>query len=271
MLGPAGGASLSGRDMPVHPTAVVHPGARLAASVEVGPYSVIGEHVVAGEGTWIGPHVVIEGNTRIGRDNRIHPFASIGGPPQDKKYGGEPTAVEIGDGNTIREYVTINRGTAQDTGVTRVGNDNWIMAYVHFAHDCRIGDHTIFANACQVAGHVQVGDWAILGATTLVHQFVKVGAHSFTAMGTFLQQDLPPYVTAAGNSAQPHGINSEGLRRRGFSSGAIHGLKRAYRTLYRSSLSLEEAKSELQRQMLECPEVALLVEFLSGSTRGIVR
>jgi UDP-N-acetylglucosamine acyltransferase len=257
--------------MPIHPTALVHSGARLAADVEVGPFAMIGEHVEVGEGCWIGPNVIVEGHTRIGCNNRIHQFACIGGPPQDKKYGGEPTAVERGDQNTIREYVTINRGTAQDAGVTRVGNDNWIMAYVHFAHDCQIGNHTIFANACQIAGHVHVGDWAILGATTLVHQFVKIGAHSFTAMGTFLQQDLPPYVTAAGNTAKPFGINSEGLRRRGFTAPAINGIKRAYRTLYRSKLSLEEAKAELNRQVAECAEVGLLAEFLAGSTRGIMR
>ena len=257
--------------MAIHPTAIVHPAAKIAPGVEVGAFSLIGEHVAIREGSWIGPHVVLEGRISIGRRNRIYQFASIGGPPQDKKYGGEPTSVEIGDGNTIREYTTINRGTAQDAGVTRVGDHNWIMAYVHFAHDCQIGSHAIFANACQVAGHVQIGDWAILGATTLVHQFVKIGAHSFTAMGTFLQQDLPPYVTAAGNSAQPHGINSEGLRRRGFTPAAINGLKRAYRTLYRSSLSLEEAKAELRAQAEACAEVGLLLEFLAGSTRGIVR
>ena len=257
--------------MTIHPTAIVHSEARIAPGVEVGAYSLIGEHVAIGEGSWIGPHVVLEGRTSIGRNNRIYQFASIGGPPQDKKYGGELTAVEIGDGNTIREFTTINRGTAQDAGVTRVGNDNWIMAYVHFAHDCQIGSHAIFANACQVAGHVHIGDWAILGATTLVHQFVKIGAHSFTAMGTFLQQDLPPYVTAAGNTAQPYGINSEGLRRRGFTPVAVNALKRAYRTLYRSSLSLEEAKAELQIQAATCSEVALLLDFLGGSTRGIVR
>ncbi|MBS0336018.1 MAG: acyl-ACP--UDP-N-acetylglucosamine O-acyltransferase [Proteobacteria bacterium] len=257
--------------MPIHPTAIVHPGARIAPGVEVGAYTLVGEHVTIAEGCWIGPHVVLEGRTSIGRANRIFQFASIGGPPQDKKYADESTAVEIGEGNTIREYVTINRGTAQDAGVTRVGDDNWIMAYVHFAHDCRIGSHTIFANACQIAGHVHVGDWAILGATTLVHQYVKIGAHSFTAMGTFLPQDLPPYVTVAGNSAKPYGINSEGLRRRGFSPQAINALKKAYRTLYRSSLSLEEAKGELQVQAEACPEVALFLEFLGLSTRGIVR
>ena len=257
--------------MAIHPTAIVSPGAQVPSGVEIGAYSVIGEGVSIGEGSWIGPHVVIEGRTTIGRNNRVHQFASIGGPPQDKKYRGEPTAVAIGEGNTIREYVTINRGTAQDSGVTRVGDDNWIMAYVHFAHDCRIGSHAIFANACQLAGHVHVGDWAVLGATTLVHQFVKIGAHSFTAMGTFLQQDLPPYVTAAGNTAKPYGINSEGLRRRGFTPEVLNALKRAYRTLYRSSLSLEEAKAGLQEPAAACAEVALLLEFLGRSTRGIVR
>jgi len=255
----------------IHSTALIHPGARIAPGVEIGAYSIVGGEVAIGEGSWVGPHVVLDGRMTIGRNNRIFQFASLGGPPQDRKYSGEPTAVQIGDGNTIREYVTINRGTTQDTGVTRIGDDNWIMAYVHFAHDCRIGSHTIFANACQVAGHVEVGDWAILGATTLVHQFVKIGAHSFTAMGTFLQQDLPPYVTAAGNTAKPYGINNEGLRRRGFTPEALNALKRAYRTLYRSSLSLEEAKAELQAQAADCAEVKLLLDFLGASTRGIVR
>ena len=183
----------------------------------------------------------------------------------------EDTAVEIGDGNTIREYVTINRGTALDAGVTRVGSDNWIMAYVHFAHDCQIGSHTIFANACQLAGHVTVGDWAILGATTLVHQFVHIGAHAFTGMGSYLPQDVPPYVTAAGNTARPYGINTEGLKRRGFSSAALSGLKTAYRTLYRSGLALEEARRQLEEQSQTCPEVRLIVDFLGKSSRGILR
>jgi len=255
----------------IHPTAVVHRGAKLATDVEVGPYSVIGEHVEVGEGSWIGTHVVLDGHTRIGRRNRIWHFASLGAPPQDKKYAGEPTRVEIGDGNTIREYVTMNRGTAQDIGVTRVGNDNWIMAYVHFAHDCQIGSHTIFANACQLAGHVTVGDWAIFGATTLVHQHVHVGAHAFTGMGTYLPQDLPPYVMAAGNMAQPFGINKEGLKRRGFSPDTIAGLKRAYKTLYRKGLGLEDATRELEGQAKDCPEVRAILEFLARSKRGIIR
>jgi UDP-N-acetylglucosamine acyltransferase len=255
----------------IHASALVHSGARLAANVEVGPYSIVGEHVEIGEGSWIGAHVVLDGRVRIGRRNRIYHFASIGAPPQDKKYAGEPTAVEIGDDNTIREYVTMNRGTALDAGVTRVGNENWIMAYVHFAHDCQIGNKTIFANACQLAGHVTVGDWAIFGATTLVHQFVHIGAHAFTGMGTYLPQDLPPYVTAAGNMAKPYGINSEGLKRRGFSPDAIQGLRRAYRTLYRSGLGLEEARRELESQVAACPPVRAILEFLSRSRRGIIR
>jgi UDP-N-acetylglucosamine acyltransferase len=257
--------------MKVHPTALVHPGARLAEDVEVGPYCLIGEHVEVGEGSWIGAHVVLDGHTRIGRRNRIWHFCSIGAPPQDKKYAGEPTRVEIGDDNTFREYVTINRGTAQDIGVTRVGNENWVMAYVHFAHDCHIGNKTIFANLAQLAGHVTVGDWAIFGATTLVHQFVHIGAHAFTGMGTYLAQDLPPFVTAAGNMAKPFGINKEGLKRRGFSPETIGRLKRAYKTLYRKGLGLQEATAELQRQVAECPEVQQIVDFLSRSKRGIIR
>ena len=255
----------------VHPSAIVDRRARLADGVTVGPYSVIGPHVEVGEGTWIGAHVVLDGHLRIGRGNRIFHFASLGAPPQDKKYQGEATSVEIGDGNTLREYVTINRGTALDVGVTRVGNDNWVMAYVHFAHDVQIGSHTIFANACQLAGHVTVGDWAIFGATTLVHQFVHIGAHGFTGMGTYLPQDLPPFITAAGNMARPYGINSEGLRRRGFTADAIAGLKRAYRTLYRSGLALEEARRQLQAQVADCPPVRELLEFLDRSKRGIIR
>ena len=255
----------------IHPSAVIHPAARLASDVEVGPYAIVGAQVEVGEGSRIGAHVVLEGRVRIGRRNRIFPFAVVGGPPQDKKYKGEDTAVEIGDDNTIREYVTINRGTAQDAGTTRLGNDNWIMAYVHFAHDCQIGSRTIFANACQLAGHVRVGDWAIFGATTLVHQFVHVGAHAFTGMGTYLPQDLPPYVMAAGNMARPFGINSEGLRRRGFSAEAILGLKRAYRTLYRSGLALQEARRALEAQAADCPQVRAILEFLADSQRGIIR
>ncbi len=255
----------------IHPSAIVHAGARIHPSATVEAYSVIGEHVEIGERTWIGPHVVIAGRTRIGPDNRIHAFSSIGGPPQDKKYAGEPTRLEIGARNTIREFCTFNCGTVQDVGVTRLGDDNWIMAYVHLAHDCQIGNHTIFANNAQLAGHVHIGDYAILGGFTTVHQFVSIGAHSMTALSSVLVQDLPPYVTAAGNTAQPHGINAEGLKRRGFSPDAITAIRAAYKTLYRSSLSLEEAKQALAEQARSVPEVGLMVEFLGRSRRGILR
>jgi len=255
----------------IHPTAIVHPGAKLAPDVSVGAYSIIGGQVEIGPGSSIGSHVVLEGRTRIGARNRIYPFASIGGAPQDKKYADEDTTVEIGDGNTIREYVTINRGTVQDAAATRIGDDNWIMAYVHVAHDCQIGSHTIFANLAQLAGHVHVGDWAILGGMTGVHQFVRIGAHSFTGVGTRLLMDLPPYVMVSGEAAKPYGINGEGLRRRGFTPQAINGIKQAYRTLFRSGLGLEDAKRELASQAENCPEVGLMVAFLALSERGIVR
>jgi UDP-N-acetylglucosamine acyltransferase len=255
----------------IHPSAIIHPGARLGAKVSVGAYSIIGEHVEVGEGTRIGPHVVIEGHTNIGADNRIFQFCSLGASPQDKKYSGEPTRLEIGDGNTIREFCTVNCGTAQDAGVTRLGNDNWIMAYVHVAHDCQIGSHTIFANNTQLAGHVHVGDHAIFGGFTGVHQFVRVGTHSFTAIATVLVHDLPPYVMAAGDSAKPYGINVEGLRRRGFSAESLAAIKRAYKTLYKSGLTLDQARERLNEQARTCTEIAPLAEFLRGSTRGIVR
>jgi UDP-N-acetylglucosamine acyltransferase len=257
--------------MSIHSTAIVHEGAKLAAGVTVGPYSVIGEHVEIGEGSTVGPHVVIQGHTTIGRDNRIFQFSSLGEEPQDKKYNGEPTRLEIGDRNVIREFCTFNCGTAQDAGVTRVGNDNWIMAYVHLAHDCQIGNNTIFANNAQLAGHVKVGDYAILGGFTVVHQFVHMGAHSITAMGTIVLQDIPPYVTAAGNSAKPYGLNSEGLKRRGFSSDTLARLKRAYKTLYKSGLTLEQAKQSLAEQSAGCPEIRPLLDFLAVSSRGIIR
>jgi UDP-N-acetylglucosamine acyltransferase len=255
----------------IHPTAIVDRSAKLDSSVTVGAYSVVGPDVEIGAGTTVAEHVVIGGHTRIGRDNRIHPFSSIGGPPQDKKYAGEPTRLEIGERNVIREFCTLNCGTVQDTGLTRVGDDNWIMAYVHLAHDCVVGNQTIFANNAQLAGHVEVGDHAILGGFTVVHQFVSIGAHSLTAMGTILLQDLPPYVTAAGNTAQPHGINAEGLKRRGFSAQAIAAIRGAYKTLYKSALSLEEAKSALREQAGQTPEIGPLVEFLGRSRRGIIR
>jgi len=255
----------------IHPSAIVHPGARLGDNVSIGAYSVIGEHVEIGNDTRIGPHVVVEGHTRIGKDNRVFQFASLGAVPQDKKYAGEPTRLEIGDGNTIREFCSLNCGTAQDAGVTRLGDDNWIMAYVHVAHDCQIGSHAIFANNTQLAGHVHVGDYAILGGFTGVHQFVHIGAHSFTAIATVLVHDLPPYVMAAGDTARPHGINSEGLRRRGYSAAALAEIKRAYKTLYKSSLTLEQAKMRLAEHASTCAEIRLLSDFLQASTRGIVR
>lgn len=257
--------------MSIHPTAIVHPSARLGADVEVGPYSIIGEHVEIGAKTWIGPHVVITGHTRIGVENRIFQFSSIGEIPQDKKYAGEPTHLEIGDRNTIRESCTMNCGTTQDGGVTRVGSDNWIMAYVHIAHDCQVGSNTIFANETQLAGHVHVGDWAILGGFTGVHQFVRIGAHSMTGFGTKLAQDLPPYVMASGYPAAPHGINSEGLKRRGFSAEGIAALRRAYKTIYKAGLKLDEACASLAIDAATVPELRPLVEFLSHSGRGIVR
>lgn len=255
----------------IHPTAIVHPGAQLGREVSVGPYSIIGEHVEIGSGTRVGPHVVIEGHTRIGTDNEIFQFCSIGAVPQDKKYADEITRLEIGDRNTIREYCSFNVGTSQDGGVTRVGNDNWIMAYVHVAHDCQVGSNTTFANNATLAGHVQVGDWAILGGFTGVHQFVRVGAHSFCGVGTVLLQDLPPFVTVAGNPAAPRGINSEGLRRRGYSAEGLAAIKRAYRLLYRSGLTLEEARLQIAALAELHAELAPFSEFISDSGRGIVR
>ncbi len=254
-----------------HPTAIIHANARLADDVEVGAYSIIGEHVEIGAGTVIGPHVVINGHTRIGRHNRIFQFCSLGEIPQDKKYANEPTRLEIGDHNTIREFCTFNIGTVQDVGVTRMGNHNWIMAYVHVAHDCQVGHHTVLANCTQLAGHVTVDDYAILGGFTGVHQFVKVGAHVITGVSTVLLQDLPPYVLASGNPSAPHGINSEGLKRRGFSSSKIMAIKRAYKTLYKSGLNLEEAKAAIQSQAAEHQELKPLVDFLAATTRGIIR
>lgn len=255
----------------IHPSAIIHSGAQLGANVSIGPYAVIGEHVVIGDGTTIGAHTVISGHTLIGRDNHIFQFNSLGEIPQDKKYAGEPTRLEIGDRNTIREFCTLNLGTVQDTGVTRIGNDNWIMAYVHLAHDCRVGDHTVFANNASLAGHVTVGDHAILGGFTGVHQFCKIGAHVMTGISSVVFKDIPPYIMAAGQPAAPHGINAEGLRRRGFSPEALAGLKRAYKTLYREGLTFVQAQERLAEQAQGVPEVQLLVDFLSQTDRGIIR
>ena len=255
----------------IHTTAIIDPGAELAADVSVGPYTVVGPDVVVGAGSVIGPHVVINGPTRLGKENRVFQFASIGEAPQDKKYAGEPTRLEIGDRNTIREFVTINRGTAQDEGVTTLGDDNWIMAYVHIAHDCRIGNRTIFANNASLAGHVTIGDYVILGGFTLVHQFCSIGAYSLTAFGSGISLNVPPYVTVGGSPARAHGLNMEGLRRRGVPEATRKILKQSYKTLYRENLSLQDAIKVLRDRAKDCPELDMLVTFLEQQTRGIVR
>ncbi|MES2502810.1 MAG: acyl-ACP--UDP-N-acetylglucosamine O-acyltransferase [Pseudomonadota bacterium] len=255
----------------IHPTAIIDPKAELDSSVTVGAYSVIGANVKVDAGTTIASHVVLQGPTTIGKNNQIFQFSSLGEAPQDKKYRDEPTTLEIGDNNTIREFCTFNRGTIQDKGVTKIGNDNWIMAYVHIAHDCTIGNNTILANNSSLAGHVDIHDFAILGGFTLIHQFCKVGSHVITAVGSVVFKDIPPYVTAAGYDAKPHGINSEGLKRRGFSQDSITQIKRAYKALYRNGLSLEEAKTELANMQKDCHEITMLSDFLTVSTRGIVR
>lgn len=251
--------------------AVVEPGAEIGDNVTIGPYSIISKDVTIGADTWIGPHVVINGRTRIGRGNRLYQFSSIGEAPQHLGYAGEDTVVEIGDENTIREYTTINRGTEEGGGVTRIGDHNFLMAYVHIAHDCLIGSRTLFANCASLAGHVTVADHAILGGFTLVHQFCRIGAHSITAIGTVCLQDVPPFTVAAGNRAQPHGINGKGLRRRDFSDEDIALLKRAYRTLYRSELTLHAAREKMRQDSGGSPVVAELLRFLSHSKRGIIR
>jgi UDP-N-acetylglucosamine acyltransferase len=251
--------------------AVIDPDAELEEGVSVGPFSVIGAGVRIGRGTTIGPHVVINGPTTIGQDNHIFQFSSVGEAPQDKKYAGEPTRLEIGDRNMIRECVTLHRGTSQDLGVTRIGSDNLFMAYIHVAHDCVVGDHTILANGASLGGHVHIGDWAILGGFTLVHQFSRVGAHSFSGMGSAVNKDLPPFVTVSGQPAKPHGINSEGLRRRGFSSDDIRQIKQAYKLIYRSGLRLEQARERIRDMLEQTPSLLILHDFLEQSGRGIVR
>jgi UDP-N-acetylglucosamine acyltransferase len=262
----------------IHPSAIVDPKAMLDSSVEVGAHALIGPHVRIGAGSVVYPFAQVIGHTSLGARNIVHSHCVIGGPPQDKKYKGEPTRVEIGSDNTFRECVTVNSGTVQDTGVTCIGDQNWIMAYVHIAHDCVIGSNTIMANATQIGGHVQVGDWAILGGITAVHQFVKIGAHAMTAAGTTLTQDLPPYVMASGNPAGAHGINSEGLKRRGFTEDQIACIKRAYRLLYKSGASLEQTIDQLQHAAVtgaandkEQAVVGVLTDFLKTVGRGIVR
>ena len=260
----------------IHPTALVAASAELDSSVEVGAYSIIGAHVRIGSGTKVGPHVVIDGHTTIGSDNTLYQFSSIGAAPQDKKYAGEPTALEIGHRNVIREFCTFNLGTVQDVGVTRLGNDNWMMAYVHLAHDCQIGNHTIFANNAQLAGHVLVGDWAVLGGFSNVHQFCKIGAHAMVGMSTSLTQDVPPYVTLSGNPAAAHGVNAEGLKRRGYTREQIAAIRNAYKILYKTGLTLDQAKATLLLEESTLAEdcaaaVRVLREFLDTATRGIVR
>ena len=255
----------------IHPSAIIDPKAELDSSVEVGAYSVIGTGVKVGANTRIGSHASIKGPTTIGKNNHIFQFVSLGEQPQDKKYKDEPTALEIGDNNTIREFCTFNRGTTQDKGVTKIGNDNWIMAYVHIAHDCSIGNHTIMANNSSLAGHVDIHDYAILGGFTLIHQFCRIGAHVITAVGSVVFKDIPPYVTAAGYDAKPHGINAEGLKRREFTADEISQIKRAYKALYRNGLTLEEAKTELLTMQTKCDKIKLLSDFLTVSNRGIIR
>jgi UDP-N-acetylglucosamine acyltransferase len=255
----------------IHPTAIIDAKAELDSSVEIGPYSIVGANVKIDAGTRVASHVIINGPTTIGKNNQIFQYSSLGEAPQDKKYRDEPTLLEIGDNNTIREFCTFNRGTIQDKGTTKIGSDNWIMAYVHIAHDCDVGNHTILANNSSLAGHVDIHDHAILGGFTLIHQFCKVGSHVITAVGSVVFKDIPPYVTAAGYDAKPHGINAEGLKRRGFSAESILQIKRAYKALYRNGLTLEEAKIELAAMQATTPEIGLLTDFLNVSTRGIVR
>ena len=259
----------------VHPTAIVEAGAELASSVTIDAYSIIRARVRIGEGTVVGPHCVIEGRTTIGRDNRIAQFNSIGGVPQDKKYAGEDTALEIGDRNAIREFCTINTGTAQDAGVTRIGSDNWIMNSVHIAHDCDVGSHTIIAGYAGLAGHVHLGDWAIVGAQSGLHQFVKMGAHAMTGFQSHVSQDVPPYMMVDGNPLAVRGFNSEGLRRRGFSAERIAAVKQMHRVLYREGLSLDEARARIAEMSAAdadaAADLALMTDFLAAATRGIAR
>jgi len=255
----------------IHPTALVAPQAELGEGVEVGAYAVIGPGVQVGANTRVGPHAVIEGPARIGADNVILQFASVGSAPQDKKYKGEPTRLEIGDRNVVRECVTLNRGTVQDGGVTRIGSDNLFMAYAHVAHDCRIGDHCVLANNATLGGHVLLGDWVIMGGLSGIHQFCKVGAHAFIANNAAVTRDVPPYVMAVGQPAAAHSVNSEGLKRRGFTAEQIRNVRNAFRVLYRSGLKLADAQAQLVALAQEQPELRAIVEFLLQSTRSIVR
>ena len=251
--------------------AVIDPTAQLAADVEVGPFAVIGPNVTIGPGCRIGPHAVILGPTQLGRNNQVFQFASLGDAPQDKKYKGEPTRLEIGDGNTFREYCTVNRGTTHDLGVTRIGSDNWFMAYTHVAHDCQIGDHCILANFATLGGHVELGDWVIMAGFSGVHQFCKIGAHCFVANNAAVTRDVPPYLMVTGQPAEPHSVNAEGLKRRGFTPEQIRNIRGGYKVLYRSGLKLAEATEQLHKLAAEQPELKPFVEFLATTTRSIVR
>ena len=255
----------------IHPTAVIDPSAKLADSVEVGAYSIIGADVEIGEKTWVGPHVVIQGPTKIGAENKLFQFSSIGEIPQDKKFHGEVSYLEIGDRNTIREFATINRGTDDGSGTTRIGNDNWLMAYIHIAHDCQIGNNTIFANNASLAGHVTIEDFVILGGFTLVHQFCKIGQHAFCGMGSAISKDVPPYVMVNGSPAHAHGLNSEGIKRKGFSKEALKALREAYKIIYRSHNTVEVAKDKIKSLAEKIPEVQNMLTFLEQSERGILR
>jgi UDP-N-acetylglucosamine acyltransferase len=259
----------------IHPTAIVEPGAQIGDGVRIDAYTIVRQHVRIGDGTTIGPHCVIEGRTTIGRDNRIFQFCSLGAMPQDKKYAGEPTQLVLGDRNTIREFCTFNVGTSQDVGITRVGDDNWIMAYVHIAHDCQVGNQTILANNATLAGHVHLGDWVIVGGLTGIHQFVKIGAHALAGFASAVTQDVPPFMLVDGNPLAVRGFNIEGLRRRGFDTERIGAVKQMHRLLYRSGKTLEQAREEIAQLATSVPQaqddVALMVGFLAQSTRGIAR
>jgi UDP-N-acetylglucosamine acyltransferase len=259
----------------IHTTALVDPLAQLHPTVSVGPYSIIGPDVKIDAHTKVGSHCVIDGHTTIGQNNHFYRFCSVGGMPQDKKYSGEPTRLEIGDRNMVREYVTINTGTVQDVGVTRLGSDNWVMAYVHVAHDCQIGNNVILANGVQMGGHVHIGDWAIVGGLAAIHQFGRVGAHSMTGGQSALHMDVPPYIMSSGNPCVPVGVNAEGLKRRGFTPEQISALRDAYKLIYRRSLSLDEARLQMRQRQTEEPAVAaalqVMLDFLDSSTRGIIR
>jgi UDP-N-acetylglucosamine acyltransferase len=249
--------------------AIIDPLAKIAANVHVGPFTIIGQDVEIGEGTWVGPHVVIRGPTKIGRDNKIYQFTSIGEIPQDMKYCGEKTYLEMGDRNVIREFCTFNRGTAQDKSMTRIGSDNLFMAYVHVAHDCEVGNHTIFANNASLAGHVKVEDYAVLSGFAGVFQFCRMGAYSFATTNSVIIKDVPPYVKVSGYYAKPFGLNTIGLQRRGFSEQTIKELRRAYKILYRNGLTLVKAIEELQKMV--CPEIQQLIQFIETSSAGIIR